>query len=43
MDVAWWRRQRGPHDTHHDRRHGDVLIAPGALSEHALGDQQQHQ
>jgi len=43
MDVAWGRRQPGTDDPYHDCRHGDVLVAPGWLAEHALGDQQQHQ
>jgi len=43
VDMARRSRQRGPYHANHDRRHGNVLVAPRRLAEHALSDQQQYQ
>jgi hypothetical protein len=43
MRVARRGSQGSAEDAEHDRRHRDVLVAPGVLSEHALSDEQQHQ
>jgi len=37
-----WRAQAGADHADHDRRHGDVLVAPGVLAEHTLSQEQQH-
>jgi len=34
--------QRRPDDPQHDRRHRQVLVPAGTLTEHALGDHEQH-
>jgi hypothetical protein len=43
MRVARRGSQGGAENAEHDRRHSDVLVAPGVLPEHALSDHQQHQ
>lgn len=35
--------QRDTHDPDHDRAHGQMLASPGALAEHALAEEQQHE
>jgi hypothetical protein len=35
--------RRDTHDTGYDREHRDVLAPPGALAEHALAEEQQHE
>ncbi len=43
MCVARRGAQRGSEDAEHDRGHREVLVAPGALPQHALADHQQNQ
>jgi hypothetical protein len=43
MRVARRGSQGSAEHAEHDRRHRDVLVAPGVLPEHALSDHQQHQ
>lgn len=41
--AARRREQRGADHADHDRAHGHVLVASGVLSEHPLGEEQQHE
>lgn len=41
--TARRRCQARADDAGDDRQHGDVLIAPGVLTEHALGHEHEHQ
>ena len=43
MVRARRRAQRGADHAEHDRAHRHVLVAPGVLAEHPLGEEQQHQ
>jgi hypothetical protein len=41
--VAWRSRQAGSHHPHDDRRHRQVLGAPGVLVQHPLREEHQHE
>ncbi len=41
--AARWRAQTRPDHADHDRRHRDVLVATGVLTQHPLSQEHQHE